>query len=154
MERIIRKHLVWWGWWLRNDIFVLFIELFRVQINQRSASRSFSLSLLKLGILLPLVWGLRNRQKPFAPPTPCFSFPLSACMHNVGLFPHKQNASIFLSSGVEPVTLCHGVQDTELWSRDRNSRRTNGIPVNTGSILDSTRSYKGGMLHTPQNSGL
>lgn len=34
-------------------------------------------------------------------------------------FHTKQNASIFLSSGVEPVTPCHGAQDTELGSRGR-----------------------------------
>lgn len=93
IERIIRKYWDWWGSWLRNDIFVLFIELFRVQINQRSASRSFSLSLLKLGIVLPLVCGLWNRQKHFAP-SPLFSvFPF--CLY-VGFSPHKTKCQYFL----------------------------------------------------------
>lgn len=128
-----------------------------VQSADKSAisERSFSLSLLKLGLLLPLVCGLRNRQKHFAPPPPLvFLFPFLLVCIMLDFFHTKQNASIFLSSGVEPVTSCHGAQDTELWSRGRTLRRTNGMPVNMGSALDSTRSYKGGMLYTPQNSGL
>lgn len=69
------------------------------------------------------LWSLKQT-KAFCSLPLVFLFPFLLVCIMLDFFHTKQNASIFLSSGVEPVTLCHGAQDTELWSRGRNSRRT------------------------------
>lgn len=89
------------GSWLRNDILVLFIELFRVHINQRSASRHFSFELIKAPYSFAFNL-LSLKQTNFLLPPPCSSFSLSACMHKVGGLHTEQNVSVSVSRGVEP----------------------------------------------------
>lgn len=107
IERIIRKYFVLMGSWLRNDILVLFIELFRVHTDQRSASKYFSLSLFKLHILLPSICCLLNKRSFLLPP---FLFFSSAYVHTVGLISSKTKCQYFLKPWCEtsdPVATWH-----------------------------------------------
>lgn len=121
LERIIRKYLVLMESWLRNDILVLFIEFFRVHTNQRSASRYFSLSLLKLHILLPSICCLWNKQSFLLPPP--FSFFLFACMHKVGFISYKTKMPVFSQAMMWNQWPCgHMAQNTKFWSHGWNFR--------------------------------
>ena len=84
IERIIRKYFVLMGSWLRNDILVLFIELFRVHTDK-----------LKLHILLPSICCLLNKWSFLLSPPSC-SFPLFAYVHKVGLISQKTKCQYFL----------------------------------------------------------
>lgn len=133
IERIIRKYLVLMGSWLRSDILVLFIELFRVHTNQ--PANIFSLSLLKLHILLPSVCCLWNKQNFCSFPL-LFLFPFFFVCIRYNLFHPKQNASIFLNRVVKPMTLYHMAQNTKFCSRSWNFKVIRSNAYGRDTYLD------------------
>lgn len=117
-ERIIRRHLVLMGLWLRNDILVLFIELFcsayKSAISQQiyffeltEAPYSFAFYLLSL-----------NKWKTFLRPHPFFFFNLFVYMHKVGLTSQKPKCQYFLKPWCETNDLV--AQNTKFWSHGWN----------------------------------
>lgn len=80
IERIIKTYLVLMGSRLRNDILVLFIELF-YSAYKSTISKYFSSGLSKFDILLPSICCLQNKnKKSFLHSLPFFSyFPLLVC---------------------------------------------------------------------------
>lgn len=89
------------GSWLRNDILVLFIELFRVHINQRSASRHFPFELIKARYSFAFNLLSWKQTKLFVPSPLLFFFPF--CLYAQGRgTSHGTQCQCFLSRGVEP----------------------------------------------------
>lgn len=149
LERIIRKYLVLIESRLRNDILVLFIELFRVHTNQRSASRYFSLSLLKLYILLPSICCLWNKQSFLLPPP--FSFFLFACMHKVGFISYKTKCQYFLKPWCEtsdPVATWHRTLNFDPMAETLGWLKV--MPVNMIPILEGHLISKRNFVHSTE----
>lgn len=134
------------GSWLRNDILVLFIELFRVHINQRSASRHFPFELIKARYSFAFNLLSWKQTKLFVPSPLLFFFPF--CLYAQGRgTSHGTQCQCFLSRGVEPAApRCRPARG---WGPGRLTPAPGDVP-SLGRPLGLC--VGGGGLYTPQNS--